>query len=213
MAILLTSLFLKKNNLLFQDNEEIITPSDLLVAAQISENLKNQNQSAVIKEIMKCLQYTHFDDSFERKNMFEKLKYNPSKENAINYIVKYIEDYNNKQGYYDFYKSSSFVYKIHYHGRYYNFKLNVSKTIEHQNTLYFDATAIAYMEVPYNLECRNEIIKKLYDEIKSRSYKDVIINDLIKKLKQKLNPYFDLNQIILKFNFSWSIDIDTNYEF
>lgn len=80
-----------------------------------------------------------------------------------------------------------------------------------KNILYFDVSAEAYIELQFVFNNRNKMIIELYDEIKRKSYKDVIISSLMNILKNKIKPYFDLTSIKLEFNVDWKLNIDTNF--
>ena len=54
---------------------------------------------------------------------------------------------------------------------------------------------------------------KPFEEIKVRSYEDVINNDLKKNLLNKLKPFYDLNKINIEFNIKWKLDVDVDYIF
>ncbi len=137
--------------------------------------------------------------------------FDTSKEGIIEYIISSIEDFSGYQGYYDFYKGKSIVYKIHYHGRYDNFSLNRAKTFLSNNTLYFKGVLYCYSEAPTDLEGRDEFLKDIVEEIRIRSYDDVI-TPFLNSLKKKVKPYFDLDSISIKFDFDIKTKFDEDYE-
>ena len=69
------------------------------------------------------------------------------------------------------------------------------------------------MEAPFYLTNRDKVIASLFEEIKVRSYEDVINDDLKKNLLNKLKPFYDLNQINIEFNIKWKLDVDVDYIF
>ena len=69
------------------------------------------------------------------------------------------------------------------------------------------------MEAPFYLINRDKVIASLFEEIKVRSYEDVINNDLKKNLLNKLKPFYDLNKINIEFNIKWKLDVDVDYIF
>lgn len=137
--------------------------------------------------------------------------FDTSKEGIIEYIISSIEDFSGYQGYYDFYKGKSIVYKIHYHGRYNNFFLNRAKTFLSNNTLYFKGVLYCYSEAPTDLRDRDEFLKDIVEEIRIRSYSDVI-TPFLNSLKKKVKPYFDLDSISIKFDFDIKTKFDEDYE-
>lgn len=209
MAILITSYFLNKNKLLIQDNIQAISLSDLLLAAEIIDNSNLDEKDKTIEKISKLLQFTPSKNN-EFSQLLMELKNDPTEENIINYITKYIEKFNYITCYYGYFDSPGRVYRINYSANYKKFTLNIFKTMNNNKTMYFDIKAIAFIQSPTNLNDRKNMINNLYHEIKTRSYDDIINNVLIQKLKDDLKDIYDLNKINFKFNISWSIDIDEN---
>ncbi|CDC41882.1 putative uncharacterized protein [Firmicutes bacterium CAG:449] len=201
--------FLNINRAITKKGNFLIEPSDFTYAISLINNSNNKEET--LKKI-RCL----FIGKKKQNNLdelFEILKIDSSEDNVINYLVKYIENFYGCQGYYEYYNSKCGCLKIHYHGEYNYFKLNIGKTIASNNTLYFDCIATCYMEAPFYLTNRDKVIASLFEEIKVRSYEDVINDDLKKNLLNKLKPFYDLNQINIEFNIKWKLDVDVDYIF
>ena len=91
--------------------------------------------------------------------------------------------------------------------------LNTYKTFKDNNTLYFNGKAIANIEAPTIMGYRNEAIQNLYNEIKSRSYND-IINSIKAKINNNIKDYYNLNdfKINIKLDLEWSINIINDFD-
>lgn len=212
IAVLIALYFLNDYQLLYDNGKMRIHPTDFAYAISLMQNTALSKNETIQK--IKYLFVQDLDPHQEKlETLFECVKKDNSFENVIQYVVAFIENYVGYQGYYDYYKGSSCVYKIHYHGEYHYFKLNVAQTMKLENTLCFDGLATAYMEAPESLENRDEVIASLYQEIQYRSYDDVIEKELKKSLIQKLKPYYDISQIQLQLNIKWKIEVNSEYEF
>lgn len=58
---------------------------------------------------------------------------------------------------------------------------------------------------------RDEFLKDIVEEIRIRSYSDVI-TPFLNSLKKKVKPYFDLDSISIKFDFDIKTKFDEDYE-
>lgn len=58
---------------------------------------------------------------------------------------------------------------------------------------------------------RDEFLKDIVEEIRIRSYDDVI-TPFLNSLKEKVKPYFDLDSISIKFDFDIKTKFDEDYE-
>lgn len=58
---------------------------------------------------------------------------------------------------------------------------------------------------------RDEFLKDIVEEIRIRSYDDVI-TPFLNSLKKKVKPYFDLDSISIKFDFDIKTKFDEDYE-
>lgn len=201
---------LEDNNYIFDKNKLIILPTDIALAIGMVESSHDEDKKNVLINIRKLFTKNKYKEYTQADKYYTLLQNDQSYENAINYIVAFVEEYNGKKGYYEFFNSKHVAVKTHYNEQYYNFKLNISKTMSSKNILYFDVSAEAYIELPFVFNNRNKMIIELYDEIKRRSYKDVI-SSLMNILKNKIKPYFDLTSIKLEFNVDWKLNIDTNF--
>ena len=197
-----------------EDVRDLFTSSDIVAMITLIENSSPEQKEEVIEKTKKMLVSSNYSPYKKVDDAFANLKENNTYNNVVNYIVAFIENYYGYQGYYEFFKyRESSVLKIHYHGEYNKFKLNVVDSIQNYNTLVFDVYATAYMEAPIGLVHRDEIIEDLYKEIKVRSYDDIIKDKLMKALRLKLVPYFYLKDINIEFNFIWTLEADEEYEY
>ena len=202
------------NYIVKEDVRNLFNSSDIVGMITLIENSSSEQKEEVIEKIKKMLIVSPYNYYKKVDKAFATLKENNTYNNVVNYIVAFIENYYGYQGYYEFYKyRESSVLKIHYHGEYNKFKLNIADSIQNYNTLVFDVYATAYMEAPIGLVHRDEIIEELYKEIKARSYDDIIKDKLMKALRLKLVPYFYLKDINIEFNFIWTLEADEEYEY
>lgn len=202
------------NYIIKEDVRNLFNSSDIVGMITLIENSSSEQKEEVIEKIKKMLIISPYNYYKKVDKAFAILKENNTYNNVVNYIVAFIENYYGYQGYYEFYKyRESSVLKIHYHGEYNKFKLNIADSIQNYNTLVFDVYATAYMEAPIGLVHRDEIIEELYKEIKARSYDDIIKDKLMKALRLKLVPYFCLKDINIEFNFIWTLEADEEYEY
>ena len=202
------------NYIVKEDVRNLFNSSDIVGMITLIENSSLEQKEEVIEKIKKMLIVSPYNYYKKVDKAFATLKENNTYNNVVNYIVAFIENYYGYQGYYEFYKyRESSVLKIHYHGEYNKFKLNIADSIQNYNTLVFDVYATAYMEAPIGLVHRDEIIEELYKEIKARSYDDIIKDKLMKALRLKLVPYFCLKDINIEFNFIWTLEADEEYEY
>lgn len=200
-----------ENNGLINFNDRlVVSSSDLIKAIAIIEENNNKSREEVVLMLNPLFAEYFSDIDIEMERLLDAVKADPSLENIYQYIIYFTKSYIGYQGYYDYFGSNnSCVYKIHYHGKYENFRLNISKTMAAGNILIFDGDATAYMEAPNDLEHRSSTITGLYDEIQQRSYTD-ILDKYFKQLKMNLGEYF--SNIDIQFDLKWHIEIDTDYE-
>lgn len=189
-----------------------VTSSDLIYAYKLIMENSKKSRIKVIELIEPLFGDKSLDlGGAENEKKLNKVKNDPSIENIYKFIINFTKHYIGYQGYYDYYKSNEeYVYKIHYHARYVNFELNLTKTIEKRNTLVFDCDAHAYTEAPNDLKARDKVIIALYDEIKQRSYNDILKNYL-SLLKNNLKEYYN-DSIKVEFNMKWDYEINPDYE-
>lgn len=136
-----------------------------------------------------------------KKELFNKIKSNPSNENIINYVKYFFLYYVGYQGYYEFYEGEESVYKIHYHGKYIDFVLDENDSDLLNYSFVYKVEGKTYLEAPNDLKNRENIITNLIEEIKIRSYKD-IKNKTIEKLKSELKEYYPSN-FNIEFKINW----------
>ncbi len=200
-----------ENNGLINFNDRlVISSSDLIKAVAIIEENNNKSREEVVLMLNPLFAEEFSDVDIEMERLLDAVKADPSLENIYQYIIYFTKCYIGYQGYYEYFGAKdSGVYKLHYHGKYENFRLNITKTMAAGNILVFDGDATAYMEAPNDLEHRSSTIISLYDEIKQRSYTD-ILDKYFKQLKMNLGQYF--SNINIQFDLKWQIEIDTDYE-
>lgn len=204
--------FLINDNKYSTNRRNRISQEDIILAIEMIKSSSTDKIQTIIK-ISQLFSSASVEIEFCNKDIYlKKYKDNPTRENAINYIIEYLKSYYGYQGYYEFYGGSLCTcYKIHYHGELYDFKINVYKTMNENNILVFDVKGVAYMEAPNDLINRSRVIRALYEEIKSRSTED-ISNKLEELLIKDLGPSFDIKSINFKFDIDWEVIIDPNYE-
>ncbi len=200
-----------ENNGLINFNDRlVISSSDLIKAIAIIEENNNKSREEVVLMLNPLFALEFSDADIEMEKLLDAVKADPSLENIYQYIIYFTKCYIGYQGYYEYFGAKdSGVYKLHYHGKYENFRLNITKTMAAGNILVFDGDATAYMEAPNDLEHRSSTIISLYDEIKQRSYTD-ILDKYFNQLKMNLGQYF--SNINIQFDLKWQIGIDTDYE-
>lgn len=200
----------ENNGLINLNDRLVISSSDLIKAIAIIEENNNKPREEVVLMLNPLFAEEFSDADIEMERLLDAVKADPSLENIYQYIIYFTKCYIGYQGYYEYFGAKdSGVYKLHYHGKYENFRLNITKTMAAGNILIFDGDATAYMEAPNDLEHRSSTIISLYDEIKQRSYTD-ILDKYFKQLKMNLGEYF--SNIDIQFDLKWHIEIDTNYE-
>lgn len=200
-----------ENNGLINFNDRlVISSSDLIKAVAIIEENNNKSREEVVLMLNPLFAEEFSDADIEMERLLDAVKADPSLENIYQYIIYFTKCYIGYQGYYEYFGAKdSGVYKLHYHGKYENFRLNITKTMAAGNILVFDGDATAYMEAPNDLKHRSSTIISLYDEINQRSYTD-ILDKYFKQLKMNLGQYF--SNINIQFDLKWQIEIDTDYE-
>lgn len=210
IAAFIAYYYLEQSNLIEDEGTKITTCEDIILASGLIINSTDDNVVNTLKKA-KSLLAKHY--AFSNSQTMDKLKpiIDTSKEGIMNYIISSIEDFHGYQGYYEYYKGKSCVYKIHYHGSYNGIYLNESKTFISDKTLYFKGNLYCFSEAPSDLIDRETFLKDIVEEIKYRSYNDVII-PFLKKIKNKVKPYFDLDSISIKFDFETKIKFDEDYD-
>ena len=199
--------YLNQANMIEYEGERITTSEDICLATGLILNSKDDNIVDTLKKV-KSLLTKHYD-SITTNILWPII--DTSKEKIMDYIISSIEHFSGYQGYYDYFKGKNYVYKIHYHGKYNNFSLNKDKSSLSDNTLFFKGTLHCFSEAPSDLENRNEFLKNIVEEIKIRSYNDVII-PFLDELKNKVKPYFDLDSISIDFDFDIKTKFDEDYD-
>lgn len=212
IALFVVIYSLEKSGLLLEEELDVINSEDINLSLGLILNSNEENLIETLKQV-KSLLSKHYFLSNDLNNEY-KLKpiVDTSLEGIINYIITSIEEFYGNQGYYDYFKSKNGeVYKLHYCGGYNNFSLDSAKTFITNKSLCFTATLYCFSSLPSDLENKDNFINGIVDEIKSRSYKDVII-PFLNKLKKKVKPYFDLDSISIKFDFEIKTKFDTYIE-
>lgn len=201
---------------LFHDREleyNVKITSDTAIAmaiATISES-KDEDKDEVIDKVVKIFSEKIRPSIDLAQKYFDCLTKNKTKNDAINYLVKSIEAFEGRQGYYDYYGLKYGVAKLHYSGNYIEFSLNTAKSLE-LGKLMFDVKARADIEAPYSLLNREEVIDILYKEIQKRSYKDVI-EAMLNKIKEKARPYSNIDDLDVEFEIEWTVSISTDIDY
>lgn len=206
IAAFIAYYYLEQANLIEDCGNKITTSNDIGLACGLIINSTDDNVIDTLKKV-KSLLAKHYE--LAGTSTIDKLYpiIDTTKEGIMKYIISSIEGFYGYQGYYDYYKGESCVYKVHYHGNYNGISLNKAKTFEADNTLFFDGILYCYSEVPVDIIDRESFMKEIVEEIKVRSYNDVIV-PFLKKLKNKVKPYFDLDSISIKFDFETKVKFD-----
>ncbi len=127
-------------------------------------------------------------------------------ESAINYAVKYFERFKARQGYYDYFIMSKndpySVFKGHYAGNYVKFTYDGK---DENGTLKFNVIAYAENDFPRSMSNYEALMESLLEEIKKRSFSDVI-KPAINKINSKIKQFCDV-KLTFSFNVKWKIKI------
>lgn len=211
IAIIAALVFLRENNLIYRDHDFIYSPIDFVRMIEIIKESQGEKEEEVINKLIPLLNGNDKESKSDKD--YDRFIADPSKENAIQFIVSYLEENAFEQGYYEHFttKSNSAI-KLHYSGSYYHIRLNVYQTMIKENSLCFDCDALAKMEAPTMVKNRNGLVCSLFDEIKTRSADDIlsqIKTNLAKKLKNK----FDLSAISIEINPTWCVESELDYVF
>lgn len=137
------------------------------------------------------------------------LQNEPTRENAINYIVTFTENFVGRQGYYDYFLLSTEVYKtrtvekLHYRGKYKNF---VYLGENEAGELCFSARATVFINLEYFiLDRQEEVLNAVFEQVKKKAYKDVIVTQLVKPLRATVKKYYGLEQFNLNVAADWRL--------
>ena len=211
IAIIAALVFLRENNLIYRDHEFVYSPFDFMRMIAIIKESQGEKEETVINKLIPLLNGNEKESKSDKD--YGRFIADPSKENAIQFIVSYLEENAFEQGYYEYFttKSNSAI-KLHYSGSYYHIHLNAYQTMMKENSLCFDCDALAKMEAPTMVKNRNGLVCSLFDEIKTRSADDIlsqIKTNLAKKMKNK----FDLSAISIEINPTWCVESELDYEF
>lgn len=194
-----------------ENNEKISSDTAIAMAiATISES-KDEDKDEVIDKVVKIFSEKIPLNIDPAQKYFDNLTKNKNKNDAINYLVKSIDGYEGRQGYYEYYGLKHGVVKLHYSGNYIEFSFNTAKSLE-SGKLMFDVKARADIEAPYSLSNREEVIDLLFKEIKKRSYKDVI-EAMLKNIKEKVRPYYNIDDLEVEFEINWTVSISTDIDY
>ncbi len=198
---------LDKDDYYDEKEKYIVSSSDLICAY----NLVKQNINKEKVEVIKLIEPLFKDDSLEldlkENNIITK---DSSLNDIYNYIIDFSKHYVGYIGFYEFFSSNSNdIYKIHYHALYKDFKLNLEKTLQKDNTFVFDVIALGYTEAPNDLKNRDKVIEDIFTDLKIRSY-EFIKKDYMSKLIEKIGKYLKIN---IEFDLKWNFEVDLNYDF
>ncbi len=198
---------LGKDDYYDEKTKYIVSSSDLICAY----NLVKQNINKEKVEVIKLIEPLFKDDSLEldlkENNIITK---DSSLNDIYNYIIDFSKHYVGYIGFYEFFSSNSNdIYKIHYHALYKDFKLNLEKTLQKDNTFVFDVIALGYTEAPSDLKNRDKVIEDIFTDVKIRSY-EFIKKDYMSKLIEKIGKYLKIN---IEFDLKWNFEVDLNYDF
>lgn len=213
LAVISTLLFMYKNKLLYRDYILEYNSSNFFRMIIAYEKVKDLDEEEAIQKMIPIISISTFKILKKSDLSFEKFENEPTKENAIRFIIDFLEERSYRQGYYEYFSTkSSDCLKIHYHGWYYDFKLNYSKTMNSKDTLFFDCLGYAYSEAPNMINNRNAFLCDRFEEIKRRNKVD-ILKQIQEDLKNKFKGTFDLKSINIEITPTWYLKGDLDYEF
>lgn len=210
IAAFIAYYYLEQSSMIEDEGNNITTCNDITLACGLIINSTDDNAVDTLKKVKSLLAKHYALTSSKTMHQLGPI-IDTSKEGVMNYIISSIEDFCGYQGYYDYFKGKSCVYKLHYHGSYNGISLNKAKTFLSDKTLFFNGTIHCYLEAPSDLEDRDTFLKEIVEEIKVRSYNDVIL-PFLEKIKNNVKPYYDLDSIAIKFEFETKIKYDEDYE-
>lgn len=211
IAIIAALVFLRENNLIYRDHDFIYSSIDFVRMIAIIKESQGEKEEEVINKLIPLLNGNDKESKSDKD--YDRFIAEPSKENAIQFIVSYLEENAFEQGYYEYFTTkSNSVIKLHYSGSYYHSHLNAYQTMMKENSLCFDCDALAKMEAPTMVKNRNGLVCSLFDEIKTRSADD-ILSQIKTNLAKKLKGKFDLNTISIEINPTWCVESELDYVF
>lgn len=193
-----------------ENDTKIVSDTAIAMAISIISCSDDEDKDETIEKVVRIFSDLHTPRLDRAQRYFDHLVKNKTKEDAVNYLIKSIEAYEGRQGYYEYYGTKYSFVKLHYSGNYNKFVLNIVKSLE-SNKLIFDVQARADIEAPYSLTDREETINSLFKEIKKRSYGDVIDN-MLKEIKDKIRPYYNIDELEIEFEINWTVSIITDID-
>lgn len=198
---------LDKDDYYDEKTKYIVSSSDLICAYNLVKQNINKEKLDIIKLIEPLFKNHSLDLDLKENNIITK---ESSLNDIYNYIIEFSKYYVGYIGFYEFFSSNNNdIYKIHYHALYKDFKLNLEKTLQRENTFVFDVSALGYTEAPSDLKNRDKLIEDIFTDLKIRSY-EFIKKDYMSKLKEKIGKYLKVN---IEFDLKWNFEVDLNYDF
>lgn len=191
----------------------LFSSSDLTYATALIEGNEALTEEALLDKLEQVFSRKSLSlDAFEKAKLLNDIRQKASLDNIYRYVIYFTEHYRGYQGYYEYFRGKNIgCYKIHYSGRYQNFRFSYAKSFGLKNTLVFEADAKAYMEAPHDLVMRLDSMQSVYDEIKERSIKD-IMKKYLNALRKDLDPYYDIEKLQIYFDLKWELEADPDYE-
>lgn len=202
ILILLILKYCDEYDLLYKNGIKQISNNDILNCINFISNNINDYKLA-INEGSKFL-INRYNNVEIKNDYLDIIKNNKTKEEAIETIISYFENFNNRFGFYDYYKD---CIKIHYSNTISNLKLDVSKSLTSSNILYFKGEGVFSIEAPSNYTNRFKFINDLVIELKERSAKE-FEQKYKKELLSQLNNIIDIKNLKLRFDISYKLNID-----
>ncbi len=212
LALVALYVFLYENKMLYDDFDEVYSSTDFINILSVMKESKDLTEEETMERLTPLLSVSERRRIRKSEKDLEIYKKNPAEENAIRFIVSYLEENHYHQGYYEYFSSKNKeCLKLRYRGYHYNLRLNYTESME-RNALVFDTDALAYIEAPTLLAERNGFVINRFEEIKERNKKD-IIEQIHEDLKRKLGKEFDMKSIAIEINPTWHIKSDLDYDF
>ena len=212
LAIIALYVFLYENKMIYDDFEEAYFSTDFMNLLLVIKDSKDFEEEKIIDKLIPLLSVSRKRKIMKSDKDLAIYKKNSTEENAIRFIISYLEENHYKQGYYEYFASKNKeCLKLRYRGYHYNLRFNYTKSMENK-ALVFDTDALAYIEAPTLLAQRNGFVINLFEEIKERNDKD-IKDQIYADIKKKLGKEFDMKSIVIEINPTWYIKSELDYDF
>ncbi len=211
LAIIALYVFLYENRMIYDDFEEVYSSTDFMNLLLVMKDIEDLTEEETIEKLIPVLSVSSKRKIMKSDKDLVIYKKNPTDENAIRFIISYLEENHYKQGYYEYFSSKNKeCLKLRYRGYHYNLRFNYTKSMK-RNALVFDTDALAYIEAPTQLAERNGFVIRRFEEIKERNDTDIIVQ-IYDDIKKKLGKDFDMKSVTIEINPTWYIKSELDYD-